>query len=149
MLNEGIKTKSGFFIINMKRTVTLSIIGGLAISIIVIALVSNYYATKDLLPEIEQNDLRCWTVWKIKHDGNPYEDGSISNSIRETISGFGPHVDDPFRNIKITKNTDGTFNVMVSGIWKDDERNAITSTLDEIEKISLTNTEDVIRTMCS
>ena len=133
----------------MRKTITLSIIGGLAISIIVMALVSNYYATEDLLPEIEQNYSHCWTLWKIKYDGNPYDDGRISDSIRETISGFGPHVDDPFRNIKIIKNTDGTFNVMVSGVWKDDERNAITFTLDEIEKIILTNTEDVIRTMCS
>lgn len=111
--------------------------------------ISNYYATKDLLPEIEQNDSHCWTVWKITYDGNPYGDGSISDSIRETISGFGPHVDDPFRNIKIIENTDGTFNVMVTGIWKDDQRNAITSTLDKVDKVSLTNTENMIRILCS
>jgi len=126
----------------------LLIITGIVGALMVFLMTSNYYATRNL-SEISQNSSDCWTTWHITYGGNPYEDGFISNSIRETISGFGVHVDDPFRTIKITKNTDETFTVKVSGAWYDDEYDAIMYTLDRIEKISLVNTGNSIWIECS
>jgi hypothetical protein len=79
-------------------------------------------------PDISQNDTYCWTQWYM--EPTDINNDALVISIKETIQGFGPHVDIPNRMIAV-KQIDEETVVSVAGLWTDnkEQHNKLTNTI--------------------
>lgn len=69
-------------------------------------------------PRIPQNDTYCWTQWYIEPTG--IDNDALSISLKETIQGFGSHVDIPNRMIAVKQTEEETV-ISIAGSWTEDK----------------------------
>lgn len=79
-------------------------------------------------PRIPQNDTYCWTQWYV--EPTDIDNNTLIISIKETIRGFGSHVDILNREITVTQTEEETV-VSVAGSWTEDktQHDALTATI--------------------